>query len=141
MRPAVTDRPPAAKVEVIVNYVGSAPAWLITTVDRVRHLLSLPSDWDSYGARPVREVAVRDVLMLLQEIMPITRRLPFIAPLSDGGLQVEWSMRVIDVGFLVHPDEGATAYVLSDDVDQEWTLSGPRSISQLVAAVRALPEI
>ncbi len=138
--PGVVESPTSARAKVVVNYEGSAPTWLFETVDRLRHLLALAENWDSYGASPVSEVAVRDVLVLLQDLMPMTWQAPFIAPLANGGLQVEWAMHEVEVGFLVNPDEGTTAYVFSEDTDEEWSLSGPRSVSRLVAAVRALPE-
>ena len=62
--------------------------------NRLTHLASLRDDWNSYGARPITEEAIRQARELLKAMADSTPGdvpIPFIAPLPSGGLQIEWS--------------------------------------------------
>lgn len=76
--------------------VDSSP-FLTGVAVRLRQLSALAPDWDSYGAKPVSDKAIRATHQLLSTIRdPLGTLLgdqiqPFaIAPLADGGLQLEW---------------------------------------------------
>jgi hypothetical protein len=127
---------------VRVLYPGSAASrWLSLAAERLGVLLALDKGWDSYGAAPVDEATAGRVLSLLDAIMSgMSGEVapPFIAPLSDGGLQVEWATKQRDVGFIVKPDDEPVGYISSDDIDDEWYVSSPWEVSRLAVAVRAL---
>jgi hypothetical protein len=124
---------------VRVLYPGSAASpWLSLAAERLSGLLALDKGWDSYGAAPVDEATAGLVLLLLDVIMSGEVAPPFIAPLSDGGLQVEWATKQRDVGFIVKPDDEPVGYISSDETDDEWYVSSPSGVSRLAVAVRAL---
>jgi len=65
--------------------------------NRIMELASLNVNWDSYGAYPITAKAVATstaILLELQEHILVERHaismMTFIAPLADGGLQLEW---------------------------------------------------
>lgn len=60
------------------------------TVRKLRELLSLPHDWDSYGSRPPTFVAVNRALQVVLEITLDVFLLPRIFPVPGGGVQLEW---------------------------------------------------
>jgi len=53
-------------------------------------LLALPSDWDSYGARPIDRRKVEAARQLLVTLLVNDAPMPAIVPTSDGGIQLEW---------------------------------------------------
>lgn len=63
---------------------------------RVGQLVNLPDNWDSYGGKPITENCINDAFKILQYILDlrdinnIEVPAPFVAPLSSGGLQIEW---------------------------------------------------
>lgn len=62
----------------------------------VGQLINLPDNWDSYGGKPIKEHCINNTLEILQyllelrDINGIEVPAPFVAPLSSGGLQIEW---------------------------------------------------
>jgi hypothetical protein len=73
---------------------------MAATNSRLNELARLEPDWDSYGAKPISGVAISLANRLLLDVArrslelghePATRMRPwYIAPLADGGLQIEW---------------------------------------------------
>lgn len=60
---------------------------------RLRHLGTLPEDWDGYGAHSISRNALQKAASaLVNSWGQIQGRLdaPFIAPSPDGGLSLEW---------------------------------------------------
>ena len=59
-------------------------------------LVNLPDNWDSYGGKPINEHCINNAFEILQyllelrDINGIEVPAPFVAPLSSGGLQIEW---------------------------------------------------
>ena len=66
---------------------------------RVEALLSLPENWDSYGASRFDPMQVKVALGLCNTVyeyylnhgLNFTEKQPFIAPGSDGSILFEWS--------------------------------------------------
>lgn len=89
-------------------------------LQRVTRLADLQPDWDSYGADPPSAQAVagaHDVLMAVNEQFAATRGesvLPFaIAPLNDGGLQLEWRGPLAEIEVDIDPT-GHLGYLFVD---------------------------
>lgn len=123
-----------------VTFPGySPPAWLTAAVDRLAALISLDEGWDSYKAAPVSRDTAATALGLLVAVMSAVPSLElFIAPLSDGGLQIEWTRDGTDIGVIVRPDHETTAYVGSDDEEVEWSLGSSSSVARLAQALRSV---
>lgn len=85
--------------------------------ERLKELAQLKVDWDSYGAEPVSSVALVAAFELLDAVKErlcrkVREPLPqFIAPLADGGLQLEWSRQQDDIEVEIDPN-GDLGYVL-----------------------------
>ena len=111
------------------------------TFDRLAQISKLPPNWDSYGAEPVSSVAVVKACQLLVNVKESCynlvgeKVLPFtVAPLADGGVQVEWrgTMGVLEVeispdgefGYLSIAGEGnSRKFEEKDPADWEELLS------------------
>lgn len=89
-----------------------------TTRRRLSQLARLEHDWDSYGADPISAEAMRQAqrfLILLEEILGDALgemiRPHSVAPLADGGLQLEWRSSNSAVEFEFGP-QGEIGYLL-----------------------------
>jgi hypothetical protein len=85
--------------------------------ERLKELAQLEADWDSYGAKAISSVALVTAFEVLEGVKErlstkVKEPLPqFIAPLADGGLQLEWSRKQGDIEVEIYPD-GDLGYVL-----------------------------
>lgn len=130
--------PSDARIQV--RFEGEhAPPWLVQVRDRFDHLLGLEKDWDSYGAAPVENEAVKSALSILERLLRGHDEVPFIAPLADGGVQIEWTHGAIDLGFVVQAGRPPKAFVVSDDAEEEWFLDRADGLSRLLRMLGATP--
>jgi hypothetical protein len=67
----------------------SVPWTLWPVVSRLIELVSLPANWDSYGALPVTVTAAVTALRLLVDVQ-WPGPLPSVVPMVSGGIQFEW---------------------------------------------------
>lgn len=86
-------------------------------VERIDYLADLEADWDGYGARRVSRTAIKRCLRLLNTIdrhCYSQAGEPFIAPMADGGLQLEWD-RVFEkeLILMIPPDGTSTRFLLT----------------------------
>lgn len=98
---------------------GEEPAWLMPTLHAMGEILSLPPNWDSYGANPVNAFSLVSALDLLVATMRPETPTPTVVPTSRGGLQLEWHTRGIDLE--VEIESAARSYVRYDDRMREVT--------------------
>lgn len=83
--------------KLVINPGPEPPAWLLPTIQSMASLLSLPANWNSYGARPIDPRDVVLALDLLDRTMQPDTPPPAVAPTARGGLQLEWHLRGIDL--------------------------------------------
>ena len=86
-------------------------------VARIRKLTHLEQDWDGYGGKPLTQKAIKETAKLLLEIYELTHgqlENPFIAPLPDGGLELEWELNSGAELMLVIPPTGTDIEYLEE---------------------------
>jgi hypothetical protein len=83
------------------------PSWVQPVLDRLTELVALPPDWDTYGALPVARQSVEMALSTLSTVMSEGAELPWIVPLPNGGLQLEWHRVDSDIEIALDPAEPA----------------------------------
>jgi hypothetical protein len=76
---------------------GRPPEWLSMTEEAIESLLTLPENWDSYGARAIESRAVRAAIELLRSIVQLDTPQPVVVPTNQGGIQIEWHTQGIDL--------------------------------------------
>jgi hypothetical protein len=102
----VTTVQPLARPEGFPNFrrAQTAPPerkWQMEVLQRLVRSRSLQPGWDSYNGRPMsREVGFFAQEVLIGVMRPRTP-MPQIVPLSDGGVQIEWHERGIDLEFRI----------------------------------------
>ena len=60
-------------------------------------LLTLPSNWDSYGAGAIDPRIVQDAMGLINGLLGPTTPASRAVPLSSGGVQLEWRRQGVDL--------------------------------------------
>jgi hypothetical protein len=76
-------------------------------------LLALPTNWDSYGARPIDPQCVAYALNLLRSTMRPETPAPAVVPTSLGGVQIEWHTKGLDLEIEIRSP--GQSYVLYED--------------------------
>ena len=107
-------------VNVVRVVAPVPPDWLGPTIARLNELLRLPPDWDGYGAEPIDDTTAIRALEFLSEHARTTTPPPSVVPLSDGGIQLEWSRESIDIEIEFHPDGSASLYVEDSESGEAW---------------------
>lgn len=98
----------------------SAPKWLHDATEQIVALLRLEADWDSYGAQPVRFQAAIAALDLMLELIGESTCPPSIVPTVDGGIQIEWHVRGIDLEIEMMDFRNASLFVYDSETEVEW---------------------
>lgn len=125
---------------IILEIVGEGPFWLDSVYRRFEHLLSLPDNWDSYGAIKISEDAVAQAYRVLSKLNLNDESLPSIIPSNDGNIQLEWHLQNIDIEIEI-PSEGMVNLYIEDstgetvkEIDKEYSVSSDE-LYKLVNAV------
>jgi hypothetical protein len=71
--------------------------WEVEVVRQLVRLAGFPDNWDSYGAVRLKKDAGLFALEILQKIMRPRTPIPQIVPTSNGGVQLEWHEKGIDL--------------------------------------------
>jgi hypothetical protein len=74
---------------------------------------SLPENWDSYGGKRIGFDVVAQSLSILGLIMDSASPAPFVVPLGDGGLQLEWHRNQQDLE-VVFPGDDLPQFFYTD---------------------------
>ena len=86
--------------------------------ERIKKLTSLEPGWDGYGGVAPTQKAIKVTAELLLETHRLTGGLlesPFIAPLPEGGLELEWELDSGAELMLVIPPTGTDVRYLLDE--------------------------
>ena len=113
-----------------------SPAWLGRVKRRLEELIFLPANWDSYGGAPVDPRVARLAESLVEWFGVADVPPPDVFATSDGGVQIEWHVRRVNIEIDISPFDGATIYFHDLNAGEPW--SRPASSTDLQAARRRL---
>jgi hypothetical protein len=108
-------------------------AWEHEVVDRIKELLELKQGWDTYDGQPVDPSTAVYALKLLSRVRTAMTPEPTVVPLSNGGLQFEWSIN--------HSRLEIAVYAPYDSEVIEIPAAAPPVISPVYANVDELARI
>lgn len=74
------------------------PPWYHGALLSIFDLLDLQSNWDTYGAAPIKVENAVTAIQILEMCAPKTPQ-PSIVPTVRGGVQIEWHTKGIDLEF------------------------------------------
>ena len=95
-------------------------AKLTPIIRRLNELLGLQRNWDSYGADPIKLVSVETALDLLSVVIDYGTPLASIVPTPEGGVQLEWHIRGVDLEIEIDAFGRPHAYFSDGEDDTEW---------------------
>src|SRR2546427_9995094 len=90
---------------VIRSASSDPPRWVMPALQSIAELTALPPNWDSYGARAINRHIVNASLNLLVSIMRDSTPPPSAVPTAQGGVQLEWHARGIDLEITLNPHQ------------------------------------
>jgi hypothetical protein len=82
---------------------------------KLEELRKLESNWDSYGGKPITELALEKTDLLLKALLGIQAVEPFVCPCSNGGIQLEWHRNGYTLEIEISP-EGEVSEVFCAEV-------------------------
>ncbi|MGI8689122.1 MAG: hypothetical protein ACR2M3_11140 [Thermomicrobiales bacterium] len=91
-----------------IGAVDSAEALALVAEDiqQLQEFARLEADWNSYGAKPTAQTAITVATDLLKQVARIARVRPdFVAPLANGGVQLEWADGAAEIAIRVYPNQ------------------------------------
>jgi len=117
------------------------PPWFSGVVRSLNRCLSLPEDWDSYGARRVDpEIAASALIFLLTRLAGLIPIAPSVCPINSGGAQFEWHTNGIDLEIaFVSPIE-FEVYFNDGKIEKEWKQDDREPLDRLYELIGSLTQ-
>lgn len=121
---------------------------LVTAVgEKLDYFLTLPADWNNYGADQINKKIVADVREFVAKL-PSEVPLPFVVPLHDGGIQLAWNClrkkQGIYLDFVFAPyHAGIVKYVVTDTdrIKEGGYSTGDFHIGDINRAMRFIKQV
>ena len=113
-----------------------SPLWLGRVKRRIRDMAELPANWDSYGAVPVDRRIPPIAEDLVEWFAVAGMPPPDVFATSDGGIQIEWHIRRVNIEIEISPIEGTTIYF--QDLNEGEPCARPSSATDLQMIRRRL---
>src|SRR5574341_937382 len=126
------------RLRIELHGSGHEPTSLWRAMNSMKHLAGMSAGWNSYGAQPVQVIAAKRTLMLLALLLDHQTPDPNVIPRTDGGMQLEWHKKGIDVEVVVRPTGPVSYYVADATGEQEW--SGAAGRPHVLAALAKLAQ-
>jgi hypothetical protein len=117
------------------GHAALSARWMELVLKDLGDAVRLPRDWDTYGGVRVSTKSVEDALGFLARFLEPDSSPPWVIPLSDGGLQLEWHRGGLDIEVVFSPGRGREMCVADLSTGSEWELD-PSSAA--IEAVRPL---
>jgi len=114
--------------------------WVGEVELRIRAVEHLRANWDSYGSPPVTSEAAQTARQIMHAIKFSTPPIPFIAPLSGGGIQFEWVGGDKELDIVIDPRGDSVSYALydgDDDLEGQVNLCNEDELRQLIGNLSA----
>ncbi|MBI3680891.1 MAG: hypothetical protein HY235_10900 [Acidobacteria bacterium] len=94
---------PALRVEIYATGLMSRP--FLKCVEGVVDLLGLPPGWNSYSAKPIAARNAVRAIQVLASLMNTETPPPAVVPRVQGGIQLEWHTKEIDIEVYIDSPE------------------------------------
>jgi len=103
--PASNSRAPS--FDIILTPDGTinatSPAWIVAFTRRIENLLKLQDGWDGVGSKRPQLNCVIEALEFLFGSLSHDTLPPQVVPTSEGGIQLEWHTKGIDLEITFSP--------------------------------------
>ena len=117
---------------------GPMPAWLPAIVAKLDELATLPPNWNSYHAAPVKRSCLLASVQLLLAMMRDNSPTPAVVPTNRGTVLLEWHKRGIDLEIDVLGPE--RFHVVAEDASRgiEWESDVGADLTEIVQFIELL---
>lgn len=147
--PPAVDSPLAADTGGILTYVvrpsrsppmASSDQWRTVLDLRFERVRSLPEGWDGPKSLPPTSAALGWARALLDVALPKGQpaQSPFIVPLADGGIQVEWHRLGYDLEMTIGADGSVSTWVRHVPTEMEFEEDGDPALDLLFRYARRI---
>ena len=110
------------KEPLIFEVPQPVPEWFTETLQALEHLSTLRDNWDSYGARPIKDDTIFMALDLAYRTLPYDADAPIVVPTSDSGVQLEWSDDGYELEMRVRPNGEISAFRFDEGAGEGDTI-------------------
>lgn len=121
------------------SQIQTESEWAKPLFQSLSELLMLSKNWDSYGANRIDPSLVSNSITLLLLIIDKDVPRPSVVPTSDGGIQLEWHTRGIDMEISVELKDKFNLFfkdrVGGNLIDQEVKLSNPKLFLDSISTI------
>lgn len=126
------------KFEWTINRGTPLPAWLDPLMRGLADLLTLPVNWDTYGAPPIEWIVAKQAFQLMSDILDVEDPAPWVVPMSNGGIQLEWHENGSDLEIEIEPEGIAHGYWFHEETEKEVSLEVPKDNERIAAYVAGM---
>jgi hypothetical protein len=127
-------------IDNIIDTELEQPSWIINKkynelFSGLSKFFNLEKNWDSYGAPVIDKNCITESIAILSTLLEInnefdfTFQLPFIAPRSDGGIQLEWEKGSRYLEISLSPNDENIKFFAMDETENGHDLSLDGKIS------------
>ena len=103
--------------DLVVKFESAFVEWIYPIFEDLCNLLSLPPNWDSYGAPQIERQTIITALETLK-FFPNTHR-PWVVPTVHGGVRLEWHIGGFDLVIKFEPHgKGLIYYEDPEGIDE-----------------------
>jgi hypothetical protein len=119
---------------ITVTPMGNVRDWYDEALTSLARISALNDNWDGYGSPPLQQTAKDVAAKLLLLLSRFTRLAPHIAPVSGGGLQLEWvyDNRELELEVLPNGDIEFLAILETGDMFDDRLSDWEGQVTQLV---------
>lgn len=118
------------------DYGQPLPGWFDAVMQGSADVLTLPANWDSYGAGPINRPIVD--LDFVKRNLAASHPAPRVVPLSSGGRQLEWHRKGIDLEIVFEPGDPPFFYSVNHTTRVEKEQALPEGVQELVSIIGSL---
>lgn len=95
--------------------------WFVDAIDDIRRLTELEQNWDGYGSPPIGARVFETTVFLLGRFAIEANRLPVpnLAPVTGGGLHLEFGVGSKELEIEVLPDTSIEVFLTEGHFEQE----------------------
>jgi hypothetical protein len=119
---------------VSVEMAPAAP-WNIKLSNNVDRLRKLSRGWDGPYSLPINNSLLNRVTALIRESLAClgsNARAPFVVPLPNGGVQVEWHVARGELEFELAADGKASIWIRDHGTNDEFETEGAKALNQFM---------
>lgn len=115
-----------------------AGQWQQEAYARLVHLMSLNRGWDGNESPAVRSEIATFAWSVMSSVMTTSTPIPFIAPVTGGGLQLEWHVGGLDIELYIPQPSRAELYIEYQDGRKRVEEDLTSDFEQLSSAIQEI---